>query len=335
MYRTNKQILTVLALVVVLLFTGCSANAPKTSSEGTTEPKKGPEATTAVDPASLLPEGVVPITWEPSPDNLIIQTDEAKELYTRIKADDYPSLEELKNAEVISQIDALSDYYIALYGKTSEIDTPERKELRQDILDDFLAIGSARKEGDKYVYDGELDKDYEMELVLGLPASGKSTRVTDPDSEEMDAFILDCDVIKEFFPEYKESHGAAADAVHMESMDIMNMAVEELTTGKMKGTNVILPLVASDYDDLVKNYIEPFEKAGYNVRAKFVPCEENASVARNLARELDSGRIINSKVVFSFGKKPEEVYNKLAPQTNKFGLPYGVDLKEDAFDDAA
>ena len=57
----------------------------------------------------------------------------------------------------------------------------------------------------------------------------------------------------------------------------------------------------------MSNYIEPFEKAGYNVRAKFLPCEINASVSRNIARELETGRIINSSVVFSFGEKPEEV----------------------------
>ena len=139
---------------------------------------------------STLPESVVQLTREPSPENLIIKTDEARELYTRIKAEDYPSLDELKNTEVIGQIDALSAYYKVLYGNTAAIDTPERKQLREDIKKEFLAIGSARTESvneetgrHKYVYDGETEKGFKMELVPGLPASGKSSRVVDPDSE--------------------------------------------------------------------------------------------------------------------------------------------------------
>ena len=175
------------------------------------------------------------------------------------------------------------------------------------------------------MYDGPLEKNFQLELVLGLPASGKSTLASDPDSEKMKAFILDCDVIKELIPEFQESYGCAADAVHLESMNIMDNAVKELTTGRMKGTNVILQIVAANLDELMTNYIKPFEAAGYNVRAVFIDCEEDISAARNIARELETGRIINSKVMFSFGSKPEEVYNALKNMINSHGLPYGLE----------
>lgn len=325
MKNRKAGLLFALLLTTGALLTGCRGTIPE--AETTQVEQESSQA-----PESLLAEGVVPVTWEPSPDHLIIEGDEAKELYTRIKAGDYPSLEELKASPIIGQIDSLSAYYIAVYGKTHEINTPEREQLREDILKDFLAIGSARVSStdpdtgwNTYVYDGPVEKNFEMELVLGLPAAGKSTRVTDPDSLEQKAFILDCDVIKEMIPEFKESHGCGADAVHMESMAIMDKAVKAFTEGDMKGTNVILPLVADDFDSLMNNYIKPFEEAGYNVRAKFVPCEVNVSMARNIARELESGRIINSAVVFSFGTKPEEVYNKLAPLINAKGVAYGYE----------
>ena len=162
-----------------------------------------------------------------------------------------------------------------------------------------------------------------MELVLGLPSSGKSTMVTDPDSEEMQAFILDCDVVKEFIPEFQESHGGAADAVHLESFDIMDDAMQEFFTGNLKGVNVIIPIVADDFDKLMNNYIKPFENTGYTVKAKFLECEPNVSMARNVARELETGRIINSKVVLSFGLKPYEVYKKLSTMKNTAGEFYG------------
>jgi predicted ABC-type ATPase len=197
-----------------------------------------------------------------------------------------------------------------------------------------LSQGSARTERiDKngkhpYVYDGALNKDYEMELVLGLPASGKSTMVTDPDSEEMGAFIIDCDMIKEQLPEYQESHGAAADAVHFEGYGLMLEALKEfLKGGSMEGTNVILPIVSSDLDDLMETFIEPFESAGYHVKAKFCAARPNEAAARVVMRELGGGQLINSNVAFGFGNAPEEVYKELSVMLNSFGEPYGTDVE--------
>ena len=298
----------------------------------------------AAEAGVTLSEGLEPVTWEPSSSELIIKGSEARALYTQIKAGNYPDVETLRNSPITAQLDELSRYYIGVYGNTSKIDTPEREELRDRIRTKFLSAGSARTQSydfatgrRRYAYDGPLDKGYEMELVLGLPASGKSTRVTDPDSEAMHAFILDCDEIKELIPEFQASYGLGADAVHFESMEIMNSVIAEFTEGSMKGTNIILPIVAGDFDDLMNTYIKPFEAAGYNIRAKFVDCEVNASVSRNIMRELETGRIINSAVVFSFGNKPKEVFEKLAPMINSKGVTYGYgyENKAKALDDAA
>ena len=290
------------------------------------------EKAEAVDPASLLPEGVKPVTWEVSADHLMIEGDEARALYERIVSGDYPSMEELRANPVVAQLDALSAYYKALYGNTAEIDTPERNALRDKILAWFLTVGSARTDHmddsgyPVYVYDGPVKQEYWMELVLGLPASGKSTRIVDPDSEAMDAFILDPDVIKAELPEYKESHGAGADAIHFEGMDIFEKAVRAFTEGDMKGTNAIIPLVSSDLGELMDNYIHPFEEAGYNVKVKFREAEPNAAAARVVMRELRGGQLINSAVAFSFSYGPEEVYDALAPMINAKGETYGYDV---------
>ena len=292
---------------------------------------------TEEDAASLpaLPEDVVPVTWEVTPEHLMIDTDEARALYKQIRANDYPTLEELKNNPVVAQLDALSAYYKELYGNTADIDTPERRELREELKEWFLSQGSARTESvDKngkhhYVYDGALNKGYEFELVLGLPASGKSTMVTDPDSEEMGAFIMDCDMIKEQIPEYRQSHGAGADAVHFEGYGLMLDAMQEfLEGGSMEGTNVILPIVSSDLDDLMETYIKPFEDAGYHVKAKFCPAKPNEAAARVVMRELGGGQLINSKVAFGFGDEPEKVYEELSTMINSDGEPYGVETEE-------
>ncbi len=280
--------------------------------------------------AHVLPEGGVPVTWEPSPERLVILTDEARELYERLKSGDYPSVEELLSSNVIAQLDAISDYYIAYYGKTSDISTPEREQLREDIKKEFLAIGSARTESidengrHTYVYDGDIERGYQMELVCGLPAAGKSSRVTDPDSEAMKAFILDSDVVKTLIPEYKETFGAAADAIHKESSNITASAIEEFLSGSMKGVNVIIPTVGDGFDKMMEKYIKPFEAAGYNVHVKFVDVDINVSMARNIMRELETGRIINSSIVFSYGTQPLETYLQIKDMTNSFGEKYGL-----------
>ena len=281
-----------------------------------------------------LPEGVVPVTWEVSAEHLMIQTDEARALYEQIAAGDYPTFEELKAHPVVAQLDALSAYYKALYGNTAEIDTPERKALREEKKEWFLKQGSARTESisengeHHYVYDGELKKEYQFELVLGLPASGKSTRIVDPDSEAMGAFILDPDMIKAELPEYIESHGAGADAVHFEGMKLFDECVEEFLKGDMKGTNAILPIVGTDLDELMTKYIKPFEEAGYNVKVKFREAKPNEAAARVVMRELRGGQLINSKVAFEFGAGVEDVYDQLKVMINSKGEPYGFEEEE-------
>ncbi len=282
-----------------------------------------------------LPEGVVPVTWEVTPEHLMIETDEARALYEQIVAGDYPTMEELRAHPVVAQLDALSAYYKALYGNTADIDTPERNQLREEIKAWFLTLGSARTESiddsgrHHYVYDGPLQREYRMELVLGLPASGKSTMIVDPDSEATGAFVLDPDVIKAALPEYIESRGAGADAIHFEGMKIFNDSLEAFLTGDMQGVNVILPIVGTDLNDLMETYIKPFEAAGYHVKVKFREAKTNEAAARVVMRELAGGQLINSKVAFDFGAGVEDVYNELAVMINSDGEPYGYETEEE------
>ena len=293
----------------------------------------GQERIIAVAEAAAQPVGVVPVTWEVSPEHPMIDTDEARALYQRIAAGDYPTMEELVENPVVKQLDALSAYYKGIYGNTAEINTPEREEIREQIKDWFLSLGSARTdridENGKhhYVYDGPLQKDYQMILALGLPASGKSTYIADPYSEAMGAFILDADVIKGALPEYVESKGAAADSVHFEGIMIFEDAIQELLESDMKGVNIILPVVGTDLEQLMNLYIKPFEAAGYNVKAVFRPAKENEAAARVVMRELGGGQLINSAVAFNFGDGPENVYNELKDMINAQGEPYG-DVEE-------
>ena len=336
----KKMLIPVLCLSLIMAgVTGVYAEeavseeavSEEAAPEETPDEEADSSAEETADAEAELPEGVVPVTWDVSEEHLMIEGDEARELYERIVAKDYPPMEELKANHVVQQLDALSDYYMDLYGNTAEIDTPERIEMRQELIDWFLTLGSARQMTDPdsgreyYVYDGELKKDYQMELVLGLPASGKSTFIVDPDSEAMGAFVLDPDVIKAQIPEYIESHGAASDAIHYEGMNMFLEATQAFLTGDLKGTNVVLPIVSSDLDGLMSDYIKPFEEAGYNVKVKFREAEPNEAAARVVMRELRGGQLIRSDVAFNFGYGPQEVYEELAPMINAQGETYGFE----------
>ena len=280
-----------------------------------------------------IPEGVVPVTWDVSWEHLMIEGNEARELYERIVDGDYPTMEELKAHPVVQQLDKLAGFYKDIYGNTADINTPERQALRKETLDWFLTLGSARTvaidDGGRsiYAYDGPLSRDFRMLLVLGLPASGKSTKIADPQSEAMSAFILDPDVIKAHLPEYVESHGAGADAVHFEGMALFQQAIDAFLTCDMKGVNIVLPIVGGDFDEMMQQFVLPFEAAGYDVRVAFCPAKENEAAARVVMRELSGGQLINSAVAFNFGDGPENVYNQLKDMINSKGEPYGSDFE--------
>lgn len=277
-------------------------------------------------------DDITPVTWDVSSEHLMIDTDEARALYERIHSGDYPTLEELENDPVVKKLDRLSDYYTKLYGDTSKINTPERKQLREEIFRKFISRGSARldhvtEKGSKvYEYDGPLKYEYKAEIVMGLPASGKTTRIADPDSEALSAFSLDSDVIKEMLPEYKESRGAAAQSVHQESREILNKVVKEFTEGNMKGCNVIIQTTGNNMDEMRKRYIDPFEKAGYNVKIVLADAKLNESLARAVMRGLSTGRIITSSAIIGYGDDPRKVYEMMAPMTNSKGETYGYDV---------
>ena len=78
-----------------------------------------------------------------------------------------------------------------------------------------------------------------------------------------------------------------------------------------------------------KRDIRPFEAAGYTVKAVFREAKPNEAAARVVMRELRTGRIIKSSVAFSFGDKPEQVYNQLTEMVSEKGEPYVDPVEEE------
>lgn len=62
---------------------------------------------------------------------------------------------------------------------------------------------------------GEIRREKRLDIVIGLPASGKSSALVEPISEQYNSRIIDSDEAKKLLPEYNDGWGAGI--VHTES----------------------------------------------------------------------------------------------------------------------
>lgn len=200
--------------------------------------------------------------------------------------DDAKSMEEnIRDAE------ALAQEYLDAFGTTDQINTPERQELRRKIADKLYGEGAAKKEGKVW-------------LVLGVPASGKST-FSDPLVEKEGALLIDSDEAKKLLPEF--SNGLLAGAVHEESAKIADTI---FSMAMANNDNMILPLVGKTLTSLQKK-IDTLKKAGYEVNLIYVDLPIEKAIERTKARFRETGRLVPPNYLRNVGLKPKENYDKL------------------------
>lgn len=257
-------------------------------------------------------------------EKFVVNTPAARKLYSEIQQGKYYETEQLRNHPVVKELDRISDEYSKRYGKTININTPERIELRKQWESDFLSAGAMQKDKDgEYRATGKIKKEYKAVIAIGLPAAGKSTFVANPVSAQNGAFVFDSDEIKELIPEFKESHGGAANAVHDESKEIQKRAFNKfLKGGERNGDNLVIPVIGDDYEDLQRKYIKKLEDAGYDVEIKYQDADPKRSMNQAFARAIKKGRIIPSNVLLGYQDKPRAVFERLKTEKNSKGDPY-------------
>ena len=160
--------------------------------------------------------------------------------------------------------------------------------------DDGLSYpGPATRTGDKTAV-----------IVLGPPASGKSS-ISNPIARKYDATIIDADEAKKPLPEY--AGGVGSNAVHAESQAIIEK-MEKIAIDE--GDNLVIPTVGKSADK-IRNKIERYKNAGYNVQVLdvYVPAEEAA--IRMFRRFYKTGRMIPTDYLNSVGNKPSATYDIL------------------------
>lgn len=240
---------------------------------------------------------------------------ESRELYKQLKAGKYLPLDELLNHPVTKRLGKKARYYKEKYGSTVNIDTPERNKLRRKLKHEFLKTGAARvteKDGERKVtYDGPLKKEFKACIVIGLAASGKSSRIVEPYSEKNGAFVADCDRISEELPEYKATNGGAANCGHKEARRLFLSGLKEFAKGKeMNGTNVVIPIIGAWMDD-IREKIDFLETNGYDVEVKYQDATPEESANRMVMRAIETGRIVPLGNVKENGEMPKENWNEI------------------------
>ena len=142
-------------------------------------------------------------------------------------------------------------------------------------------------------------------IVLGMPASGKSSNAVDPYVEQ-GYFNLDNDNIKKLFPEY--NNGLGAGNVHEASSYVSNkMVLPKITRNK---TNVVIPVIGKTLTSL-ENYATILKNAGYNdIHLVNVDLPIEKTATRNFTRMLETSRNVDMDYVFDVvGDKPIKNYN--------------------------
>lgn len=206
----------------------------------------------------------------------LIKPDEfyTKGLYQSARPDDiaswrakYPDI-----AEALAEQDRLK-----AEGKlppTIDINTEARKKLRLDIVKELYGKGAKKQEKQAY-------------LIIGLPASGKSS-MANPLEAETGSLIVDSDMAKERLPEFIESNGQRADQVHLESQIISE---EVLKIAMQNGDNMILPIVGKSEKSIMSKY-DRLKAAGYDVHLRLVDLPIEKTIERAVNRFRETGRLV-------------------------------------------
>ena len=193
--------------------------------------------------------------------------------------------------ENVADAEKLTKEFLDKFGETDKINTPQRQRLRKNIADALYGKGAKTKKREVFI-------------IVGAPASGKST-FADALIEEKGALLIDSDEAKKRLPEF--SNGLLSAAVHSESS---NIADAVLARAIDNGDNIVMPLVGKTYDHLEER-VDKFKEAGYTVKLIYIDLPVAKAIQRAETRFKETGRFISPEYLKSVGLKPKQNYDKL------------------------
>ncbi len=221
------------------------------------------------------------------------------------------ALERLKAGESIplNEIQGLPEIkaaYSYIPNSTPTNELPNREDIRQGVFNRLQNMGSAVTDSNGAVsYSGEIRCEKRLDIVIGLPAAGKSSALAEPLSEFYKSRIIDSDEAKKLLPEYNGGWGAGV--VHGESQDISE---EQLNAALEKGENITYPRVGGDCEEL-KGIIEKAKSDGYKVYVHMNELNRNKALGRMISRFLETGRFLKPELITKYGDSIDNTYKEL------------------------
>ena len=160
------------------------------------------------------------------------------------------------------------------------------------------------------------NKERKAFIIIGPPASGKSSVIAKYLINSTGALEIDSDAIKELFPEYVKYGGVMANYLHQESSGIADNIREEALD---EGYNMVLPLVGKNATK-INDIVDVLKSKGYDTIELYdVDLATEKTKARAISRFVETGRYLAPSYLESVGGKPNKTFDLLK---NKEGITY-------------
>lgn len=230
---------------------------------------------------------------------------EARDIVKRIRRGETPSFDELMSIPEVREAAQREDR-----GGTQTADLPNRETIQAKARENALRRGSYSGEdaNGNAQYNGPVKQERRMDIVIGLPGSGKSSVYSEGLSAEHQARISDVDDIRPDIPEYD---GTNSWLVHKEAKRIAETALAEMME---RGDNIVLSILGDNAEKLRDRIQDYTDNRGYEVYLHLNELPNEKAVARAVYRYLTDGRWVNLKMIHDFGDKPTQAYLELTGQ---------------------
>lgn len=210
-----------------------------------------------------------------------------QEILDRLSKGEYVGVNEINATKEIQEARSHINH------STPTIELRGRQEFQEHIMDQYLQNVKAAKvdEKGKVEYTEDVKRGKRLDIVIGLPASGKSSAVVDKISTKYHSRVLDNDIIKTMIPEYNNGWGASV--VHKESQEIM----ESISViSRCRDENLVMPKVGGDVG-MIRKAVITAKRAGYQVYLHYVELSREKATGRMLHRFLSTGRFLAPELI--------------------------------------
>ncbi|MGM9556537.1 MAG: zeta toxin family protein [Oscillospiraceae bacterium] len=272
------------------------------------------EANAQIDVQAELAEAMNPVSaFKPNVDN----TGETGYNTTGRSAEVTGIIDRL-NSKAATVEDAMSLPEIAAIEReakaaTPTIELPDRESIQEEAYRRAMEQGSFNGKD----YTAPVRQEHRVDIVLGLPGSGKSSVYTERISQEHGSRVVDTDDYRSYIPEY---NGRNAGVVHEEASAIKKRVLAQALEN---GDNIILSIIGDNAQKL-EGEIEKFRRYGYSVHLHLNELPNNKAMARAIGRAFpedgSQGRYVSPEIIAGYADKPTQTYLYLTGRSDINGI---------------